>query len=77
MPFTLEGNAMTITLWWLHFGHPCVYFVPNDWLHFDCVAQLGDRGDARGSSIVQWRTSLRAAVVASDVIWPFSLPHLR
>lgn len=36
MPFTLEGNTMTITLWWLHFGHPCGCSDPNDWLSWLC-----------------------------------------
>ena len=63
---------MTITLWWLHFGHPCVCSDPYDWLSSDYVAQLGDEGGAHGSSIVQWRTFLSAAGVAPDVIWPFS-----
>lgn len=75
MPFTLEGNTMTIRLWWLHFGHPCGCSDPNDWLSSGCAAQLGDRGGAHGSSIVQRRTSLCAAGVASDVIWPFSPPQ--
>lgn len=76
MPFTSEGNTMTIRLWWLHFVHPCGCSDPNDWLSAGCAAQLGDRGGAHGSSIVQRRTSLCAAGVASDVIWSFSPAHL-
>lgn len=72
MPFTLEGNTMTIRLQWLHFVHSYSCCDPSDWLSSGYVAQLRDRGGARGGPFVQQRTSLCAAGVASDVIWSFS-----
>lgn len=66
---------MTIRLWRLHFGHPCSCCDPKDWFSSSYVAQLGYKGGSHGSSIVQHTTSLCAAGVASDVIWPFPVPH--